>query len=92
MTKSRKDNKSDQLAIDAAAARAAGLSYSKWRAMQPQTPREQKTPKDFYIRRLCLECGAEFIVNSSRTKKYCSEECKRRAYKRKNREGEKAAK
>jgi hypothetical protein len=85
-----KKAKVDQLAIDAAAARAASLSYGKWRALQPQTqmnPREQKEQKECYIKRYCPVCGSEFIVSSySSKKKYCGVACNQRAYKSEKRE------
>lgn len=91
MTKAKE--KVDQLAIDAAAARAAGMSYGKWRALQPQKPIEPKSPKECYIKRVCPICGVEFIVSArSNRKKYCGQECINIAYKRAKRERAKAAK
>ena len=91
MTKAKE--KVDQLAIDAAAARAAGLSYGKWRAMQSQKQIEPKPPKECYIKRACPACGVEFIVSErGNRKKYCSEACKQRVYARAKRERAKAEK
>ena len=87
----KKDRKPDQLAIDAAAARAAGMSYGKWRATQPQRQTEPKPQKEYYIKRNCPVCGGEFMVSTPNSrKKYCCDVCKQRVNNRTRRERVKA--
>lgn len=78
--------KPDKLAQDAAAALAAGMSYGKWKALQPVAVKEEKPPKPYYDMRECAICGLEFRVGANGRKKYCSEECVREAENRARRE------
>ena len=60
----------DNLDRDAAAARAAGMSYGKWKAMQEPVkigPKKETKP-------VCLNCGH---VLTGQQRKYCSEDCER---------------
>lgn len=66
--------KRDRLAEDAAKAKAAGMSYGKWKALQP--PDEPEKPKKIVIENTCQFCGKKFYQNDNRQRKYCSPECK----------------
>ena len=60
----------DNLSRDAAAARAAGMTYGKWKAMQEPVkivPKKEKKP-------VCLNCGAPL---TGQQKKYCCNECEK---------------
>jgi hypothetical protein len=66
------------------------MSYGKWKALHPHTPEEEPKPvkKSPEVRELvCGYCGGEFITTKLQAnKKYCSDECRNRANKRRNRE------
>ena len=66
------------LAKDAAAARAAGMSYGKWMAMQEPVEIKPKTEK----RPVCLECGNPL---RGQQKKFCSRECQEINYNKRRR-------
>lgn len=72
-----KKNEPDKLAQDAAAARAAGMTYGKWKALQPVVPIEPKLIPPAKETRRCVVCGVEFVGNVSKRKKYCSIYCSR---------------
>lgn len=64
----------DKLAKDAAAARAANMSYGKWKAMQePVKPATRKIEKKTGV---CAWCGKTFIQAHSNKKKYCDDYCR----------------
>ena len=65
----------DRLSRDAAAAKAAGMSYGKWKAMQLPDVVVQKKPKKL-IEKTCQFCGKTFFQSDNRVRKYCSPECK----------------
>lgn len=71
-----KKNEPDKLARDAAAARAAGMSYGKWRAMQPVVPVEPKKPAEIYREHTCAYCGCKFVRYDKKAKKYCGYRCR----------------
>ena len=73
----KKEKKPDQLALDAAAAKAAGLSYGKWRAMQEQAKNETAIPEGW---RVCEYCGKPYKPTSRRPQKYCEPYCAQQAY------------
>ena len=73
----------DNLSLDAIDAEAAGMSYGKYKAMHPKTKdanearlqkkREPKPPKLYALP--CNYCGRIF-ESPSRSRRYCSDECK----------------
>ena len=70
----------DRLAMNAMLARQAGMTYGKWKALQPVVPVEKKIP-DGWLK--CEECGEPFAPKNG--KRFCDEGCRRRSYdKRKN--------
>ena len=73
--------KPDKLAQDVSKAIAAGMSYGRWKAMQPPVTEEKELPKGWKI---CPQCGKRF--RSSQGKKYCEAYCRNMAYYDKERE------
>lgn len=67
----------DKLDQDAAAARAVGMSYGKWKAMQEVQVEEKKRIPDGW--RICEYCGQPFKPKTKRSQKYCEAECSRKA-------------
>ena len=67
----------DKLSRDAAAAKAANMSYGKWMAMQ-EPPKEliKETPGGW---RVCEYCGNAFKPKTKRPQKYCDVFCANRA-------------
>jgi hypothetical protein len=66
----------DNLARNALLATQAGMSYGKWKALQPVVvPEKKELPEGW---RLCPGCGKEFTGRSN--KKYCSPECQHQHY------------
>lgn len=73
----------DKLSRDAAAARAAGLSYGKWRALQEEKTRglerqAQEPAHGQEKRKNCIVCGQP-IPAETRRRLYCGEQCAARA-------------
>ncbi len=66
----------DKLISEAAQAKAAGLSYGKWKALQPN-PEPAVIPEGW---RACDYCGGLFVAH--RNKKYCGSVCSGKAYRR----------
>lgn len=63
----------DRLAMAASAALAAGMSYGKWKALNPNwEPPKEKPPEK--IKGYCKCCGTPIPADSKRFK-YCSDEC-----------------
>ena len=61
----------DRLAMNAMLAMKAGMSYGKWKALQPAVvPEKKELPEGW---RLCPGCGKEFT--GRKNKKYCCKEC-----------------
>lgn len=73
----KKEKKPDQLALDAAAAKAAGLSYGKWRAMQPPKKDDKAILEGWCV---CQWCGEKFRLKTRRPQKYCNYQCQQQAY------------
>ena len=71
----------DNLAKEAVIARAAGMSYGKWKALHPCPPAPKYTPEQM----LAIETGKLKICNHCRELydkggiKYCSVECRKKA-------------
>lgn len=79
----------DNLALDAMDARAAGMTYGKWKAQHPHTkaanearlgakPKRADLPRvEKVYEGVCPVCGKKFITHIW-NKKYCSDQCKER--------------
>jgi hypothetical protein len=66
----------DKLSQDAMAARRAGMSYGKWKAMQDPVVIEPKPDRKVVRRGVCRYCGKDFAMYDHRFRVYCSEECR----------------
>lgn len=78
----------DKLAQDAARALAAGMTYGKWKSLQPVIdPPPRKLPEGF-IRQTCEFCNCVFICSDSRKRRFCGDLCRRRAYEKRKCERE----
>ena len=80
----RKKTTLDRLTRDAMAARAAGMSYGKYKALHPHTeelePEEEIVLDDDRRNMICLHCGKSFVAyGHEKRKKYCSDECREKA-------------
>lgn len=75
----------DKLSQEVAQALAAGMSYGKWKAMQPVVPIEPKKPLEIYKEFTCEICGSKIIRVDGRNQKYCSANCRYIAYERQKR-------
>ncbi len=75
----KKKKEPDKLSQDAAAARAAGMSYGKWKGLQEpvKTERKKKIPEDWKI---CEYCGKPYKPTTRRPQKYCEPNCANNAY------------
>ena len=72
----------DRLTRNAMLAKQAGMSYGKWKAMQPIVPiAEKKASKDLKV---CPWCGEKF--ETSGKKIYCGDFCREQHYYKKNKE------
>ena len=80
----------DKLAQDAKAAREAGMTYGKWKAMQSPV-NVVPSSKRKGIKKICLHCGKEFYQTSAIEKKYCDENCRNYYYQNRVREERKKA-
>lgn len=69
----KKNNKPDKLAQEAAQAKAAGMSYGKWKAMQQ--PEVKPEIHDGYMR---CKCGCGAIFKKRYNKMFESENCRRK--------------
>ena len=79
--------KPDKLTRENAQALAAGMSYGKWKALQPVPVKAEKPPKPIYTMRKCAFCGLEFRQSDGcGRKKYCSDRCREAAYRKACRE------
>ena len=84
-TTRRRCQPKDNLALDAMDARAAGMTYGKWKAMHPETKKanESRLPqhrkKEYDISKVyectCLYCGKKFVTDSKQ-RRYCTDLCK----------------
>ena len=71
--------KPDRLDREAKAASDAGLSYGKWKALQPpDKPAPPPKPKN-KVERTCVRCGKTFYRSNKLCVKYCSPECQHEA-------------
>jgi hypothetical protein len=71
----------DNLARNAMLAKEAGLSYGKWKALQPVVePKRKLLPEGW---KECPWCGKDFKGRSN--KRYCDIECRLQDYNRRRR-------
>lgn len=79
----------DKLAMEAAKATAAGMSYGRWKATQPIVSHIPRKIPNGYRLGVCKECGSEFMTNQPK-KVFCDDTCRGkyfdRAYKMKAKE------
>ena len=66
----------DKIALDNAAALAAGMSYGKWKAMQEVKIKPKEIPEGWLV---CQHCGKAFKPKTKRPTKYCEVFCQERA-------------
>ena len=69
----------DNLARNAMLAKEAGLSYGKWKAMQPIV--EIKKPEIPEGAKKCVGCGKAFVGRNPK-QKYCDVTCQKETYRR----------
>ena len=66
----------DNLALDAKMALQAGMSYGKWKAMNPATKEREKAIDVSGMRKMeCPNCGITFYTKRH-NKRFCSELCR----------------
>lgn len=66
----------DRLARNAMLARQAGMTYGKWKALQPVVKVEEpEIPEGC---KKCEECGTLFKARNG--KRFCNDECRNKAY------------
>ena len=77
----------DQLTKDCIAARKAGMTYGRWKAMQDKPvviEKKEETPEGW---KTCLRCGKPFKASKyGKGQKYCEYECQRAAQSERKRE------
>lgn len=77
----------DNLAKDAAAAKAAGMSYGKWKAIHPHTKDKEKQESEALEGWLtCKHCGKLFKPKSGTTQIYCDPWCRQETQRERDRE------
>ena len=67
----------DRLARNAMLAKQSGMSYGKWKAMQPIVPIEKKKLPDGWAE--CKACGRPFKP-LTKQQRYCEPGCRNSAY------------
>ena len=74
----RKKKEMDKLSQDAAAAKAANMSYGNWKAMQERhiPKKEPKIPEGWLV---CQYCGKPFKPKTKRKQFYCEVGCQKAA-------------
>lgn len=70
----------DKLSQEVSMALAAGMSYGKWKALQPRMPFRPKEPLESYREFTCEHCGCKFIRYDAIPRKYCGDRCKDAAF------------
>ena len=76
-----KTKEQDKLSQEVAMALAAGMSYGKWKALQPPVTVKKELPEGW---RYCPQCGKPF--KSGQGKRFCDIYCRTKAYAPKARE------
>lgn len=72
-----KNNEPDKLAREVSQAIAAGMSYGKWKAMQPRVEKKEQDIPDGW--KACEHCGKPFKAKYG-GKRFCGAECREEAY------------
>ncbi len=75
----------DQLTRDCIAARKAGMTYGKWKALQPvvvPVAEVEPEPEDTLTERTCRNCGTKLPISVHPLARYCSQGCKHESNKR----------
>lgn len=67
----------DQLTKDCIEARKAGMSYGKWKAMQPPRKKAPDQEEENQSDKYCRVCGT-MIPKTSKRLVYCSYDCQRK--------------
>ena len=81
-----KKKKMDNLAKDAAAALAAGMSYGRWKALHPKTDAVESQDDEIpYGWKPCKNCGKYFKPTKG-GQRYCDGQCKIEAQRTRDRE------
>lgn len=75
-----KKKQMDKLSQEVSQELAAGMSYGKWKAMQPRVPFRPKEPLESYREFTCEHCGVKFIRYDRKSQKYCGDRCKNAAF------------
>jgi hypothetical protein len=78
-----KNTEPDKLAQDAAAAKAANMSYGKWKAMQEPVKIERNGIPDGWL--ICAYCGIPFKPTTKRRQFYCGAACQKQDWYEKSR-------
>ena len=78
-------NKPDKLAWEVSQAIAAGMSYGKWKALQPIVTTADKLPDGW---KRCEYCRRPFKPTTN-AKRFCDSVCQRKSYKERIKQGEK---
>ena len=79
-----KKKEPDKLSQDAASAKAAGMSYGNWKALQSDPVGEKAgTPEGWQE---CQYCGKLFKPKTKRPQTYCEIYCQREAQKERDRQ------
>ena len=86
----KKKKEMDNLAKDAAAALAAGMSYGKWKAMQAYEQSKKQTTEPEPGWKVCKHCGKFFKPRSYRPQIYCDYDCQHDAARQRHNENLKA--
>lgn len=77
-----KKNKPDKLAQEVSQAIAAGMSYGKWKAMQPIVTAGTKIPDGW---KRCEYCGKAF--KPTQGKRFCDVACQKQSYRERIKQG-----
>lgn len=72
----------DQLSLDAAEARKAGMSYGKWKAIQGA----QNVQRKDHDTARCEFCGTLIRLNPKCRRQFCDERCRSEFYNQRKRE------
>ena len=74
----------DRLARNAMLARQAGMSYGKWKALQPRV--EPQKPELSEYERVCAYCGKTFVKKNKQVQIYCELYCRMEAQKERDKQ------
>lgn len=77
LVRTEKGKPMDNLARNAMLAKQAGLSYGKWKALQPIVPivKKKEIPKGW---KTCEHCGK--IFKTKKAQRFCEVYCRQQAY------------